>query len=96
MSSFEAVASEAVVLETVVPAVVALDVAVPEDVFSEDDDFLIPSSDSVIPLASSEDEQSFDSLKNLILRVNQHADSRDYAVVLARIKKFKLDETRKA
>jgi hypothetical protein len=50
---------------------------------------------SVISFVSFEDEQSFETLKELILRVNEHADSRDYAIVLARIKKFKHDEKRK-
>jgi hypothetical protein len=100
MSSFEVVVLEVVVLEVVVleivvSEVVAFDVVVLEDVFLEDDDFLISSFDSVISFASFEDAQFFDSLKNLILRVNQHVDSKNYAVVLARIKKFKLDETRK-
>jgi type VI protein secretion system component VasK len=47
-------------------------------------------------LASFEDEQSFESLKNLIFRVNEQVESRDYAVVLDRIKKSKLDVRRKA
>jgi hypothetical protein len=33
---------------------------------------------------SSKEEQLFESFKDLILRVNQPADSRDYAIVLAR------------
>jgi hypothetical protein len=50
---------------------------------------------SVISFAFFEDEQSFETLKELILRVNEHADSRNYTIVLARIKKFKHDEKRK-
>jgi hypothetical protein len=49
----------------------------------------------LISLSSSEDEQFFETLKELILRINEHADSRNYAVVIADIKKFKLDEKRK-
>jgi hypothetical protein len=49
----------------------------------------------VISLISSEEKQSFETLKDLILRVNEHVESRDYAVVLSRIKKFKLQVTRK-
>jgi hypothetical protein len=86
---------EIVVLEIVVLEIVVLEIVVFEDVFLEEDDFFISSSDSVVSLASFEDEQTFESLKNLILRVNQHADLRDYAIVLARIKKSKHDETRK-
>jgi hypothetical protein len=46
-------------------------------------------------LTSSNEEQSFESLEDLIQRVNKHADSRDYAIVLARTKKNKERETRK-
>jgi hypothetical protein len=46
-------------------------------------------------LTSSEDDQSFEILKNLILRVNEHADRQEYAVILDRIKKSKLKMTRK-
>ncbi len=48
-----------------------------------------------ISLTSFADEQFFETLKELVLRVNEHAASRDYAIVLARIKKFKHDEKRK-
>jgi hypothetical protein len=99
MSFFEIVVSEIVVIEIVIEIVVleivVFEIVVFEDVFFEEDDFFILSSDFVVSLASFEDEQTFESLKNLILRVNQHADLRDYAIVLARIKKSKHDETRK-
>jgi hypothetical protein len=49
-----------------------------------------------MPLLSSSDGQIFESLKNLILRVNEHAASEDYAVMLLRTKKFKLEVKRKA
>jgi hypothetical protein len=52
--------------------------------------FLFSSS-----LTASKEEQFFESLKDLILRVNQHAVLRDYAIVLLRIKKNKKSETRK-
>ncbi len=47
-------------------------------------------------LISSEDEQTFESLKNLIQRVNEHVASKNYVVMLLRIKKSKLDVKRKA
>jgi hypothetical protein len=37
-------------------------------------------------LTSSKEEQSFESLKDLIQRVNEHVYSRDYAIILARTK----------
>ncbi len=46
-------------------------------------------------LLSSSNEQIFESLKNLMLRVNEHAVSKDYAVMLLRTKKFKLEVKRK-
>jgi hypothetical protein len=49
----------------------------------------------VISFVSFEDEQSFETLKKLILRVNKYADSRNYAIVLARIKKFKHEKKKK-
>jgi hypothetical protein len=49
-----------------------------------------------MPLLSSSDEQIFESLKNLMLRVNEHVASKDYAVVLLRTKKFKLEVKKKA
>jgi hypothetical protein len=94
MSFFEVVVSEVVVIEIVIEIVV-LEIVVFEDVILEEDGFFILFSDSVVLLAFLEDEQTFESLKNIIMRVNQHADLRDYAIVLARIKKFKHDETRK-
>ncbi len=82
--------------ETVVISLAFFEDALFEDVSLEDafsrHAFL---EDDVISLASFEDEQSFETLKELILRVNEHADARDYAIVLARIKKFKHDEKRK-
>jgi hypothetical protein len=47
-------------------------------------------------LASSSEGRTFDDLKDLLLYLNQHADSEDYAVVLKRTKKFKLQVTCKA
>ena len=47
-------------------------------------------------LAPPEDGQSFESLEDLILRVNEHAGRQGYAVVLGRTKKSKLKVTRKA
>jgi hypothetical protein len=48
-----------------------------------------------MPLRSLENDQIFESLKDLILRVNEHADVEDYAVMLFRIKKSKLRVRRK-
>jgi KaiC/GvpD/RAD55 family RecA-like ATPase len=53
------------------------------------------ASRTSISLALLEDEQSFESLENLILKINEHAESRDYAIVLDQIKKFKLDVRKK-
>jgi hypothetical protein len=53
------------------------------------------ASENLISLALFEDEQFFESLKNLILKINEHAESRDYAIVMSRIKKFKLSIRRK-
>jgi hypothetical protein len=47
-------------------------------------------------LLSSSDEQTFESLKNHMLCVNEHAASEGHAVVLLRTKKFKLEVKRKA
>ena len=47
-------------------------------------------------LAPPEDGQSFESLEDLVLRVNEHAGRQGYAVVLGRTKKSKLKVTRKA
>jgi hypothetical protein len=49
----------------------------------------------VMLLASSENEQIFESLKDCMLRLNEHVDREDYAFVLHRIKKSKLREKRK-
>ena len=46
-------------------------------------------------LAPPEDGQSFESLEDLVLRVNEHAGRQGYAVVLGRTKKSKLKVTRK-
>jgi uncharacterized protein YeeX (DUF496 family) len=53
------------------------------------------ASENSISLAFLEHDQSFKSLKNLILKINEHAESRDYAIVMSRIKKFKLSVHRK-
>jgi ferritin len=50
----------------------------------------------LLTLTSSKDEQTFEFLKDLILKINEHADSREYVIVFARIKKDKKKETRKA
>jgi hypothetical protein len=39
------------------------------------------------------EDRTFDDLKNLLLYLNQHADSEDYAIVLKRTKKSKLEIT---
>jgi hypothetical protein len=39
------------------------------------------------------EDRTFDDLKDLLLYLNQHADSEDYAIVLKRTKKFKLQVT---
>lgn len=49
-----------------------------------------------MPLAPPENQQTFESLEDLILRVNEHAAPQGYAVVLLRTKKSKLKVTRKA
>ncbi len=51
--------------------------------------------EAVVPLDSFEDEQSFESLDDLIQRVNEHAESRDYAIVIACTKNNKDEEKRK-
>ncbi len=53
------------------------------------------ASEKSISLALLEDDQSFESLKDLILKINEHAESRDYVIVMSRIKKFKLSVRRK-
>jgi hypothetical protein len=42
-------------------------------------------------LAFSFEDRTFDDLKDLLLYLNQHADSEDYAIVLKRTKKSKLE-----
>jgi hypothetical protein len=49
-----------------------------------------------LTLTPSKDGQTFEFLKDLILKTNEHAGSREYVIVFARIKKDKKEETRKA
>jgi hypothetical protein len=42
-------------------------------------------------LSSSSEDRIFDELDDLLRFINEHAKSEDYAIVLKRIKKFKLD-----
>jgi hypothetical protein len=49
----------------------------------------------IVSLASFENEQIFKSLKDLILQINIHVDSRDYAIVLLRAKKNVNEEIKK-
>ncbi len=51
---------------------------------------------SIMNLVFFEDDQTFVNLEELILRVNEHAKSQEYVVVLLRIKKSKLGVKRKA
>jgi hypothetical protein len=44
-------------------------------------------------LALSFEDSIFDDFKDLLLYLNQHADLEDYAIVLKRTKKFKLNVT---
>jgi hypothetical protein len=44
-------------------------------------------------LAFSFEDRTFDDLKDLLLYLNQHADLENYAIVLKRTKKFKLQVT---
>jgi hypothetical protein len=53
------------------------------------------ASKKSIFLAFFEDDQSFENLKDLILKINKHAELKDYAIVMNRIKKFKLNVRRK-
>jgi hypothetical protein len=46
--------------------------------------------------ASSKDDQSFENLEKMIKRINEHAASQRYAVMIDRTKTFKLDVQRKA
>jgi hypothetical protein len=47
-------------------------------------------------LALSKDDQTFVNLENVIRRVNEHASRQEYAIVILRRKKFKLEEKKKA
>ncbi len=47
-------------------------------------------------LASSSEDLSFAYLKSLVRFINEHVDREEYAVMLKRIKKFKLEVTNKA
>jgi hypothetical protein len=51
---------------------------------------------SQMQLAFSKDDQTFVNLEDVIRRVNEHASRQEYAVVILRTKKFKLEEKRKA
>jgi hypothetical protein len=42
-------------------------------------------------LSSSSEDHIFDDLNDLLRFINEHAESEDYAMILKRIKKFKLD-----
>jgi hypothetical protein len=42
-------------------------------------------------LLSSSEDRTFDELSDLLRFINEHAESEDYAIVLKRIKQFKLD-----
>jgi Tfp pilus assembly pilus retraction ATPase PilT len=53
------------------------------------------ASEKLSSFAFFEVDQSFESLKDLILKINTHAESRNYAIVMSRIKKFKLSVRRK-
>jgi ferritin len=65
--------------------------------FSLEREFSLDSliSRFLLTLTSSKDEQTFKFLKDLILKINEHADSREYVIVFTRIKKDKKKETRK-
>jgi hypothetical protein len=47
-------------------------------------------------LASSSEDLSFAFLKNLVRFINEHVDREKYAMMLKRIKKFKLEIINKA
>lgn len=49
-----------------------------------------------MPLLPPVDGQSFETLEDCVLQINQHAASEGYAVVLCRTKKLKLGVRRKA
>jgi hypothetical protein len=65
-------------------------------IFSSINIIIIIMNSSIMNLVLFEDDQTFVNLKELILRVNEHAKSQEYAVVLLRIKKSKLEVKRKA
>lgn len=48
-----------------------------------------------IPLNSSVDHQNFENLKNLILTINEHVDSKNYVVILYRTKHSKFEIKKK-
>ena len=48
-----------------------------------------------MPLRPLADGQFFESLKNFIFRINEHAALKGYAVIVGRSKKSKLDVKRK-
>ncbi len=54
------------------------------------------SSVSIMSLTSFENDQSFESLQAFILAINQHVDSKEYAIMTLRFKKSKLEIIRKA
>ncbi len=49
----------------------------------------------IVFLASSKNEQTFESFKDLILQINIHVDFREYAFVLLRTKKNINDDIKK-
>jgi KaiC/GvpD/RAD55 family RecA-like ATPase len=53
------------------------------------------ASEKSISFAFFENDQSFENLKDLILKINEHAKSRNYAIVMNRIKKFKFNVRKK-
>ena len=76
--------------------IIAVVVSVAPFTFDDEiDAFNISVEQRIVPLTFFEGDQNFDSLKNLILTVNQHAGLRDYAVILHRTKKFKLEMKKK-
>lgn len=93
-SSIAAAAVAAAVAPVATPVVAA---AVAPAAFEDGiDTSHLPDEFRKIPLASSEDGQSFETLKSLILAVNEHVGPRGYAVTLNRITKSKLGVRRKA
>ncbi len=65
-------------------------------IFSFINIIIIIMNSSIMNLVFFEDDQTFVNLEELILRVNEHAKSQEYVVVLLRIKKSKLEVKRKA